>query len=97
VSGSSVLLRTTMRTHDDERHRKACYAAMRGIGEFVAEKFVDIVKGRNRMAKMLGFADYYDYKVTQVLLPPQTPRSRREQGWCGGRIKRRERESCAEL
>ena len=63
VKGSSVLLRTTMRTHDDERHRRACYDAMRGIGEFVAEKFVDIVKGRNRMAKMLGFVDYYDYKV----------------------------------
>jgi len=66
VKGSSVLLRTTMRTHDDERHRRACYDAMRGIGEFVAEKFVDIVKGRNRMAKMLGFVDYYDYKVTQA-------------------------------
>jgi hypothetical protein len=63
VKGSSVLLRTTMRTHDDERHRRACYDAMRGIGEFVAEKFVDIVKGRNRMAKMLGYVDFYDYKV----------------------------------
>ena len=40
---------------------------MRTIGDFVtANGFVDLVKARNRMAKSLGYVDYYDYKVTQA-------------------------------
>ena len=32
----------------------------------VANGFVELVKSRNRMAKALGYLDYYDYKVTQA-------------------------------
>lgn len=28
--------------------------------------FVEVVKARNKMAKSLGYVDYYDYKVTQA-------------------------------
>ena len=39
---------------------------MRGIGDFVLDNgFIEIIKKRNKLAKMLGYEDYYDYKVTQ--------------------------------
>ncbi|KAG2444565.1 hypothetical protein HXX76_001310 [Chlamydomonas incerta] len=61
---SSVQLRNTMRVSDDEATRKACYEGVRGIGPFVSEQFVEIVKQRNKLARLLGFEDFYDYKVT---------------------------------
>jgi hypothetical protein len=36
---------------------------IRTIGPFVAERFLDIIKLRNRLAKSLGYEDFYDYKV----------------------------------
>lgn len=36
---------------------------MRSIGPFVVERFVDIVKIRNQVARALGYQDYYDYKA----------------------------------
>ena len=40
---------------------------MRAIGDFVVSNgFVYLVKRRNGVAKALGYADYYDYKVTQA-------------------------------
>lgn len=46
-----------------------CCAGVRGIGPHVAERFIEIVKLRNRLAKLLGFIDYYDYKVSFRLMP----------------------------
>jgi len=66
VAGSSVMLRNTMRTNPDEDIRKACLEGLQSIGKFVAEEFVAIVKGRNQVAKKLGYEDFYDYKVTQA-------------------------------
>ncbi|GFR51274.1 hypothetical protein Agub_g13582 [Astrephomene gubernaculifera] len=63
---SSVQLRNSLRVSDQEATRKACYEGLRSIGPFVAEKFVEIVKQRNRLAKLLGFEDFYDYKVTSA-------------------------------
>ena len=66
-SASSVGLRTTMRTNPDEKVRKSAYEALRSIGTFVCEEgFLEIVKLRNQLAKMLGFEDYYDYTVTNA-------------------------------
>jgi len=65
-SGSSVLLRTKMRTADDEPTRKACYEGLRAIGPFVAERFAVIVKKRNALAKSCGYEDFYDMKVQQA-------------------------------
>jgi len=62
-AASSVLLRTKMRTAEDEATRKACYEGMRSIGPAVVDQFVEIIKCRNRMAKALGYADFYEYKV----------------------------------
>jgi len=32
---------------------------LRSIGPFVAEPFIEIVKLRNRLAKLMGFEDFY--------------------------------------
>ena len=64
---SSVGLRSKLRVDPDEGVRKACYGGLTKIGDFVtANGFPELVKTRNRMAKTLGYQDYYDYKVTQA-------------------------------
>jgi hypothetical protein len=64
---SSVGLRNEMRTSQDEAVRKAAYEGLRSIGPFVLDNgFVEIIKLRNKVAKSLGFIDYYDYKVTNA-------------------------------
>jgi hypothetical protein len=64
---SSVGLRSKLRVDPDEKVRKACFDGLTKIGDFVtANGFPELVKTRNRMAKSLGYQDYYDYKVTQA-------------------------------
>jgi hypothetical protein len=64
---SSVGLRNLMSTNEDEVKRKAAYEGLRNIGPFICENgFVEIIKLRNKLAKSLGFVDYYDYKVTNA-------------------------------
>ena len=56
-----------MRVDADEAGRKACWEGLRAIPPFVTGNgFLELVKTRNRMAKALGYEDYYDYKVTQA-------------------------------
>ena len=60
VKQSSVGLRNLLRTDPDERVRQAAYQSLRSIGPFVLEHgFVEIIKLRNRLAKSLGYVDYY--------------------------------------
>jgi hypothetical protein len=66
VPASSVLLRTRMRTDDDEGVRRACLEGLRAIAPAVAPGLASIVAMRNKMARALGFLDYYDAKVTQA-------------------------------
>jgi len=63
VKASSVALRNMMRTSDDEQVRKAAFEGLNSIGPFVLQNgFLEIIKLRNKMAKKLGYIDYYDYK-----------------------------------
>lgn len=41
---------------------------MRAIGPHVAEKLCEIVKLRNKLARSLGYEDFYDYKVISLAL-----------------------------
>ena len=67
TEASSVGLRNVMRVNDDESHREAAWTALRSIGDYVLDNgFIEIIKKRNKLAKMLGYEDYYDYKVTQA-------------------------------
>ncbi len=36
---------------------------LRSIGPFVAPGFAEIIKERNKLARLMGFEDFYDYKV----------------------------------
>jgi hypothetical protein len=64
---SSVGLRNVMKTNPEEPVRKSAYDGLRSIGPFCLEHgFVEIIKMRTKMAKSLGFKDYYDYKVTNA-------------------------------
>ena len=61
----SEVLRLMLANDPDERRREAAWRGMRTIESFVlANGFLEIVKERNRFARMLGYEDYYDYKVT---------------------------------
>ena len=67
VEASSVGLRNKLSTEADEAIRKAAYEGLCSIGPFVLDNgFLEIIKQRNRVAKKLGFIDYYDYKVTNA-------------------------------
>ncbi len=45
--------------------RKAAFEGLRSIEPFVLEHgFIEIVKQRNTLARLLGFEDYYDWKVS---------------------------------
>jgi hypothetical protein len=67
IAMSSVGLRNLLSTNASEATRMAAYEGLRSIGPFVCESgFVEIIKLRNKLAKSLGFEDYYDYKVTNA-------------------------------
>ncbi|KAL0221343.1 hypothetical protein RCL1_001197 [Eukaryota sp. TZLM3-RCL] len=52
-----------MRTSADEELRQAAYLGLRNIGPPLLKEFCCIVNNRNRLAKMLGYCDYYEYKL----------------------------------
>lgn len=56
-----------MQTNSAEPVRKACFEGLQSIGTFVCDNgFPELVKIRNKMARELGYVDFYDYKVTQA-------------------------------
>src|SRR4029077_3800940 len=64
---SSVKLSLMMRVDHDERRRTAAFNGLRSIEPFVLEHgFLDIVAMRNRLGLLLGYQDYYDWKVNVV-------------------------------
>ena len=66
VPASSVRLGLMVRTSPDEALRKAAHRGLQSIErEVLAQGFLDIVRERNRLGRMLGYEDYYDYKVSR--------------------------------
>lgn len=62
---SSVDLALLMTTSKSEALRKAAWEGLRSIEPFVLDHgFIEIVRERNRLGRMLGYEDYYDYKVS---------------------------------
>jgi len=65
IPTSSVGLSLLLSTCPDEAIRKRAWEGMCSIEPYVLDHgFVNIVQQRNRLARALGFVDYYDYKVT---------------------------------
>ncbi len=66
IAASSVKLGLMIRTAKEEALRKAAHAGLRSIeNEVLDQGFLDIVKERNRLGRLLGYEDYYDYKVSR--------------------------------
>ena len=63
---SAGQLRTLVRTHEDEAVREAAWRGLRRVGPAIAAGLCELVQRRNAMARALGFADFYDYKVTRA-------------------------------
>lgn len=60
----SVELMLKVGAADSEALREACYQGLESIEEYaITHGFLEIVKERNRLARLLGYEDYYDYKV----------------------------------
>jgi Zn-dependent oligopeptidase len=67
VPASSVRLALMMRTDSDETRRKAAYEGLASIEGFVLDAgFLDIVRKRNALGRMLGHEDYYAWRVAVV-------------------------------
>jgi len=77
VSGEHVLagsnkLALMMRTDPDEARRRAAFEGLRSIETFVLENgFLEIVKMRNALGRMLGYEDYYDWRTSVVERMPK--------------------------
>jgi hypothetical protein len=64
---TSVRLALMMKTDPDEARRKAAYEGLRSIETYVLENgFLDIVRKRNELGRMLGYEDYYDWRTSVV-------------------------------
>lgn len=67
VSATPTVLRTKIRSSDEECVRKSCWETLRANGPFLCDNgFPAIIAERNRFARALGFEDFYDMKVTQA-------------------------------
>lgn len=63
VSAPRAQMRTIMATHEDEKIRKACFLALEDIAILCADEYVDLVALKNQYAKILGYEDFYAYKI----------------------------------
>jgi Zn-dependent oligopeptidase len=65
VRASSVQLGLMISTAPNEATRKAAWEGLRAIEPHVLDNgLIEIVRERNRLARMLGYEDYYDWKVS---------------------------------
>jgi hypothetical protein len=67
VPASSVRLSLMLASEPDEALRKAAFEGLASIEGYVLDHgFLEIVKKRNRLARLLGYEDYYDFRVQVV-------------------------------
>ncbi len=66
-AAGSNKLSLMLRNDPDPKRRRAAYEGLRSIETFVLEKgFLDVVKKRNALGRMLGHSDYYAWRVHTV-------------------------------
>lgn len=63
VTASRLKMRQMMRTHDDEKIRKACFEGCDKLAVLCIKEYNALVKFRNDYARRLGFKDFYHYKT----------------------------------
>ncbi len=63
ITVSENQLRSMMRNDDDEKVRKACWQALERKAVVTAGDFVQLVRLRNEFARLLGYRNFYAYKL----------------------------------
>ncbi|MHC4959407.1 MAG: M3 family metallopeptidase [Planctomycetota bacterium] len=64
---NSIKLGTMLSADKDAARRKAAWEGLKAIEDFVLDNgFLEIVKMRNRLGRMMGAEDYYDWRVRCV-------------------------------
>ncbi|MFT7507410.1 MAG: Zn-dependent oligopeptidase [Acidimicrobiales bacterium] len=63
VKAPRAQMQNIMTTHADEKMRKACFVALEDLAIICAEEFVELVALRNQYAQILGYEDFYAYKI----------------------------------
>jgi len=63
IKASRNKMRTVIRTHDDEKTRKACFNALEKLSTNYIKEYIQLVNLRNQFAKELGYEDFYAYKL----------------------------------
>lgn len=63
VEASFNKMRTIMRTDPEETVRKACFEATEALALDSLDTYIEIIKGRNEFARILGYEDFCDYKI----------------------------------
>jgi hypothetical protein len=67
VEASPVKLRLMIGTDADPMHRESAWEGLREVERFVLEHgFVELVRKRNQLGRMLGGVDYYDARVRRT-------------------------------
>ncbi|KAL0236375.1 hypothetical protein GEMRC1_002957 [Eukaryota sp. GEM-RC1] len=63
IHSSTVQLANLLRTNPDHHVRKAAFIGLRQANVPLLREFCCIINHRNRLAKMLGYSDFYEYKT----------------------------------
>ncbi|MEI6022806.1 MAG: M3 family metallopeptidase [bacterium] len=63
VTASSLKMATMISTNPDEKIRKACFDAREKLATDFIQELIDMVALRNEYAKILGYTDFYEYKL----------------------------------
>ncbi|MHC4548244.1 MAG: M3 family metallopeptidase [Planctomycetota bacterium] len=67
VDASSVKLAVMVNNDPSEAQRRAAWEGIKAIESFVLDHgFLDIVKKRNRLGRIMGGEDYYDWRTTRT-------------------------------
>lgn len=67
IACSSVGLSLKLASDSNEKIRRAAFDGLRSIEAFVLDHgFLDIIKARNKMARLLGYSDFYSYKLDKT-------------------------------
>lgn len=67
VEAGVTKLGALMSTSNVESVRRSAWEGLRAIEPYVLDQgFLDVVRARNRLGRMLGAEDYYDWKVRRV-------------------------------
>src|ERR1035437_4658636 len=63
IVASENKMRVLMRTNQNEKVRKACFESLEKLAGECVSDYVKQVKQRNKFAKVIGYKDFYDYKI----------------------------------